>query len=432
MNFLLIGNPNVGKSSIYNKLTGLNSNIIHNEAGTTRDWHKNLIKDSKNYIFDTPGNLIDFNVDDNNIFKNIIAETDIFLYVIDYKSIFNNIDKTNIDKLRTYEKKIILLINKFDNYNQTPNNDHLKYGLKNNFFLSCSHNYGFNFLKNYILKNNTIKINDNLTSHDFELAIFGKPNVGKSTFLNTILGYERFKTSNIAGTTSDFVEESFIFNGKNIKIIDTAGISKKSNIIDKSINFFSIKKSISNIKKVDAALIIIDSQEGMNRQDKRIINLITDKAKSLIIIFNKIDLIKDKVIFKKNTISNIDYDFHQIKNIKVLFCTAFSKTHTDKIINYLFDNFFVNNENISTSKLNKWLKKTITLKQHPLVENKRINFKYAVQIKSKPITIKVFCSYSNRLKKDYKRFLINNFNKSFKIINQKTRFIFSSVKNPYV
>mgnify|MGYP006086525597 CR=1 FL=1 len=436
MNFLLIGNPNVGKSSIYNKLTGINSNIIHSEAGTTRDWHKDLIKDSNNFIFDTPGNLTDNifikKLHNNKIYNEILSETDIFLYVIDYKTIFNNDDKYAIDKLRKYGKKTVLIINKFDNYIITPNNDYLKYGLENSFFLSCAHNYGFDLLIDFLNESKNSSIIKNTNNFDYQLAIFGKPNAGKSTFLNTSLGYERFKTSNVAGTTSDFVEELLVFKNKSLKIIDTAGIGRKSNIINKSISFFSIKKSIENINKVDAALIIIDSQKGMDRQDKRIIDLITDKAKSIIIIFNKIDLIENKDSFKKETINNIDYDFHQIKNIKVLFCSSFSKTHTNKIFNYLFDNIFEKKQKISTSKLNTWLKKTILLKQHPLIENKNVNFKYAVQIKSSPITIKIFCSYSNRLKNDYKRFLVNNFNKNFKIINQKTKFVFSSVKNPYV
>ena len=436
MNFLLIGNPNVGKSSIYNKLTGINSNIIHSEAGTTRDWHKDLIQNSDNFIFDTPGNIIDDmllkKTRNNVIFNKVLSKTDVFLYVIDYKNIFNNIDKSSIDKLRKYGKKIILIINKFDNYKILPNNDHLKYGLESFFYLSCAHNYGFDFFINFLNTNKKQKNNFDEIKYDYKIAIFGKPNAGKSTFLNTSLGYERFKTSNVAGTTSDYVEELLFFNNKSIKIIDTAGIGRKSNIINKSINFFSIQKSIENINKVDAALIIIDSQKGIDRQDKRIIDLITNKAKSIIIIFNKIDLIKDKNLFKNETITDIDSDFHQIKNIKVFFCSSFSKIYTNRIFNYLFNNIFKKNNKISTSKLNNWLKKTILLKQHPLIENKTVNFKYVVQVKSSPITIKIFCSYSSRLKNDYKRFLINNFNKHFKIINQKTKFVFSSVKNPYV
>ena len=323
MNYLLIGKPNVGKSSIYNILTGFNSNIIHSEVGTTRDWHFEKIKGTSINIYDTPGILIN---DTNNkkilttsFTKIIEKKIDNFLYVIDYNDLFNEIDNFAITKLRRYNKNIILIVNKFDNYNQSPSSEISKYNIKDVIFLSCTHRYGFDELKTTICLPKYNHHTENIQKIDFSLAILGKPNVGKSTFLNTILGYERVATSKIAGTTSDYVSDKFYYKKKLYKIIDTAGIGKKANIKRKSITFYSIKKSFENIPIVDVVIILIDSIEGLDKQDKRIINMVTDKAKSIILVFNKIDLIKNQKLFQSEILKQIDYTLGQIKNIKFFF-----------------------------------------------------------------------------------------------------------------
>ena len=434
MNYLLIGQPNVGKTSIYNILTGSNINIVHAEAGTTRDWHKELIIDSSSYVFDTPGILIDSKNSigvTNFLLKNKINDAiNLFIYVVDYKIGFNEIDHSNILILRKHNKKIILVVNKSDNLNYIPHSEYFKYGIVDILYVSCSHRLGIDKLKSIIASENSIKLE--AVKNDFSIAIFGKPNAGKSTYLNSLLGFNRSLTSPIAGTTSDNVVDTFFYKEKNFKIIDTAGIGKKSNVKNKSINYFSIKKSIESIFKVDSAIIIIDSSEGLDRQDKRIINLVTKKAKSIVLIFNKFDLIDNKTLFKSNIIKEIDQTLSQVKNIKVFFISALLKKDIFKILDYQFNSIFENDYLISTGKINKWLKEITSNNQHPLIENKRVNFKYALQVKNKPVTIKIFCSYSDRLRDSYKRFLINNFNNNFKILNQKTKFIFSSSVNPYV
>ena len=320
MNYLLIGKPNVGKTSIYNILIGFDSNITHAKVGTTRDWHFEKIKDSSINIYDTPGILINDthkkNILTSSFTKIIEKKIHNFLYVIDYHDSFNEIDNFAITKLRKYNKNIILIVNKFDNFNQSPSPEITQYNIKDVIFLSCIHRYGFDELKTKI---GISKYNNNIDKKqkiDFSLAILGKPNVGKSTFLNTILGYERASTNPIAGTTSDYVSDQFYYRKKLFKIFDTAGIGRKANVKKKSINFYSIKKSFVKIAKVDVAIILIDSKEGLDKQDKRIINMVTDKAKSIVLVFNKIDLIKNKKIFQSEIIKQIEHTLGQIKNIK--------------------------------------------------------------------------------------------------------------------
>ena len=128
----------------------------------------------------------------------------------------------------------------------------------------------------------------------------------------------------------------------------------------------------------------------------------------------------------------IKSSLYQIQNIKVFFCTAFSKKQIYKILDYVLINIFTKNNEISTNKINKWLKVVTKQKKHSMINNSHVNFKYAVQVKDLPITIKIFCNYSNKIKKDYERYLTNNFNKYFNILNQKTKIVFSSTKNPFI
>ena len=435
MNCLLIGKQNVGKSSIYNILSQTNSNIVHNVGGTTRDWHvSELYKFPNIYIYDCPGISFENKInifETNNIFKNLLKKIDLFLYVIDYKSIFNQDDYNFLNKLRTYNKKIILLINKFDNFQNKPNNEYYKYAIDNTFFLSCSHKYGFSDLIDY-LKTTKIKTNTSKIKFDNTIAIFGKPNVGKSTFLNNLLGYQRSNTNKIAGTTSDHVISDFYYKKKHIKIIDTAGIQKKSKIIKKSLNYYTTKKTFENLIKIDLAIILLDSSEGMNRQDKNIINIVTKKAANVIIVFNKIDLIKNKKLYIKENILNITEQVNQLYNVKIFFISALLKKDIKIIIEYIYKQILSNKHEFKTNLLNSWLKKAVNKKNHPLVNKKRINFKYVVQINNNPIIIKIFCNFANKIRKDYRKYLINNFNKNFKILNRKTILKFSKEKNPYI
>ena len=433
MNYFLVGRPNVGKSSIFNIFSDFDRNIIHKNEGTTRDWHKEIIKNTSSYIFDTPGLNIDKKKNNLKILsffnKNLISDIDIFLYVLDYKSSYNQLDHYIINQFRKYNKKIILLINKFDNPEIKINNEFDNYGIKSIFYLCCSHMYGLNKINNFFKLNDTK--NKKIKKEDYSIAIFGKPNVGKSTFLNSLLGFKRSNTNKNAGTTSDFVVDFIQYKKKYIKFIDTAGIGKKANIINKSINYYSTKKTFDNIRKVDSAFIIIDSMGGIDRQDKRIINYVSDKSKSTIIIFNKIDLIKDKINFKKDMVSNLLHNIKEAKNIKLFFISSLNKNDPKKVLQYFynFENF---SQVISTSNLNKWLKKAIQDNPHPLIDRKKVNFKYAVQIKERPITIKIFSNYAQRIKISYKRYLLNNFNNKFKILNQKTNIIYTASKNPYI
>jgi len=428
MNLLLIGLSNVGKSSIYNILTKNIKNIIHSSEGTTRDWHSDNIEGFESLlIFDTPGITIESNKLNLNQLFPLSKKIDIFLYVVDYKNPNILSDKEVLLELRKLNKKIILIINKDDNLENNNIFDEL--GILQQFYISCSHNLGFQNLKNY-LSEIQFPLNVN-RKVDFSLAIFGKPNAGKSTFLNNILGFGRSKTSIKPGTTSDIVHEEFIYKNKKFKILDTAGISKKAKIKKKTVSYFSIKRSIDSIKKVDLSLLVIDSQDGFDRQVKRIFNMLIKKSKIILLIFNKIDLIKQKKKYFSDIKFQIENSISFSKNISVSFISANNQNDIKKIKNIIFSKTNEIILIIQTNKINTWLKNATSNYVHPLIKGKTVKFKYASQIKTNPMTIKIFSNFSSEIKKNYKTYLINNFNKTFSLKDQHVKLIFSRSINPY-
>ena len=428
MNVLILGLPNVGKTSLYNIITDDDNNIIHDTIGTTRDWHKSTLKkNSLITVYDTPGIIFKNNLLEKKI-KDLIFEIDIILYVVDYK--INNFinDKTLLKLLRKFGKEIILIINKDDNFNNDKAFDSL--GIKNSFCVSCAHKLGIDDLLTFFDK---FKVKKNFSKKDdFSLGLFGKTNVGKSTLLNKLVGYERSLVSNKPKTTTDIVSSSYVYDGNQYLIKDTAGLIKKNKIDKGSLDYFVTKKTLSIIKKIDVNLFLIDVNQGFDNQSKKIFNLIYEKSNVLIFLINKIDLLKNN---KKKQLLDLKHDieqqFSQSKNIEFLYIsTMYNKDilNLKKIISKLTDNI---NKNISTSQINKWLKTTTLQNPHSRINGKEVKFKYATQIKDQPLTIKIFSNFSKEISTQYKRFLLNKFYEYFKIKSKNIKIMFSKSENPY-
>ena len=429
MNFLLIGKPNAGKSSIYNILTSGKKNIIHKEEGTTRDWHKSKVRDLTNVVlYDTPGVIIQNHKINNVEFSSLFEIIDKFIYVIDCKNKNYENEIESINKLRRFNKEIILVINKDDNHQKNINTK--SFGINASFFVSCSHRIGFDEFYEY-LESYDNESEEKEIENQFSIAIFGKPNAGKSTLANSFLGFNRIKTSSKAGTTSDFVEDNYIYKKNNFKILDTAGIFRKNKIDIDSVNFAAIRKSLDIINKIDLSIMLIDSNDGFDSQIKKILNMLINQSRSVIIVFNKIDTIKDKDIFMKETKLIVKETYSQTKNLSIIFLSAINKENVDKLKNTLFSKANKIVKKLSTSQLNSCIKKISEEIPHPLVKGKSVKFKYAVQVSSSPLTIKVFTNFSKQIKKNYQTYLTNKIIKSFNIVDTKVNLIFTSSKNPF-
>jgi len=428
MNFLLIGKPNAGKSSLYNILTSGRNNIIHKEEGTTRDWHKSCVKDFKNvFIYDTPGVVILNNKINKIHFAELFNLADKFIYLIDFKEKNFDNEIQSINKLRVLNKEIILVINKDDN-NEKDLNINL-FGIKTVFFISCAHNLGIEEFYEY-LEQFDAEIETKNQSF-YSIAIFGKPNAGKSTLANSLIGYNRITTSPVPGTTSDFVEDTYNYKKQSFKIVDTAGIFKKNKIDNNSINFKAIRKSLEIINRINLCIMLIDSNNGFDSQIKKILNILINQSSSVLIVFNKIDTIKNKNSFIKETKLIVKETYSQTKNLSIIFISAKNISNVNKLKSTLFIKSKRIIKKIPTSKLNACLKKSTDDKPHPLIKRKSVKFKYAVQINTSPLTIKIFSNFSKEIKKNYKTYLVNNFIRTFKIEDSKVNLIFTSAKNPF-
>ncbi len=429
MNLLIIGMPNTGKTSLFNLITANNQNIIHKTVGTTRDWHvSSLNKNTNIKVYDTPGIIINKN---NTINKNIIKlidEINIFIYVIDYKLSNYSIDKLLINSLRKYNKKIILIINKDDNLEENKNVSSL--GIQDIFYLSCSHKLGFDNLFNFI---ENLKVeNKPLPSFNYSIGLFGKTNVGKSTLFNKLVGFDRSLVSNIPKTTTDIVSSSYIFKGNNYSIKDTAGLIKKNKIDKESLDYYTTKKTLSIIKDIDINLFLIDVEQGFDNQSKKIFNLIYKKSNIILFLINKSDLLKtNKKTFLIKLKNEIEREFSQSKNLKILPTSNLYLKDIKYLKNYIHKLTSEIRKNISTSQINLWLKKIVNKYSHPRIKGKDVKFKYATQISSNPLTIKIFSNFSKEISPQYKKYLLNNFYIYFKIKSKNIKIVFSKSTNPF-
>lgn len=441
-NIAILGRPNVGKSTLFNRLVGRRKSIVDSTAGVTRDISiaKTYIDDIEFNIFDT-GGLLDISEDILNekvrekALKTATEDSDILLFLVDAHQSHPD-DKHFINAVRKSNKPIILVINKVDaiSHNQLINEFYLL-GIKEMVGISAEHNKGIedlkekiiNIYKNFntkeskkIIKNSENenfkeeKIDKNVEESHKEnkinIAIVGKPNAGKSTFLNTLIGKERSIVSDIAGTTRDPIDETFNFNGDEICLIDTAGIRKKKNV-NTDIEYYSVNRAIKSIEASDVCILMLDVFEGLTEQDKTIANLIVERKKGIVIAANKWD-IREKGItwndyqnYMKETFPVLNYVFYAR-------VSATRKKDAEKLLSLAIRVAKTRRQKFETHSLTETFVRatreyTITAGGNPF------KIFYATQTGINPPTFTIFCNHPQKLNSHYKRYLENKFREIF-------------------
>lgn len=439
-NIAILGRPNVGKSTLFNRLVGRRKSIVDSTAGVTRDIGiaKTFIENIEFNIFDT-GGLLDISEDILNekvrekALKTATEDSDILLFLVDAHQNHPD-DKHFINAIRKSNKPIILVINKVDadSHNQLIN-EFYSLSIKEMVSVSAEHNKGIDDLKEKILniyksfnknefkeKKKIIENSENEDNKNLEefiaeknkinIAIVGKPNAGKSTLLNTLIGKERSIVSNIAGTTRDPIDETFNFNGNEICLIDTAGIRKKKNV-NSDIEYYSVNRAIKSIEASDVCILMLDVFEGLTEQDKTIANLIIERKKGIVIAANKWD-IREKGItwndyetYMKETFPVLNYVFYA----KV---SATRKKDAEKLLSLAIRVAKTRRQKFETHSLTETFVRA-TREYTISAGGSPFKIFYATQTGINPPAFAIFCNNPHKLNSHYRRYLENKFREIF-------------------
>ena len=440
-NVAIFGRPNVGKSTLFNALVGKKKAIVSNVSGVTVDRNYGIVKlnDIHFNLIDTAG-VIDktINKDDFTIqtFK-AVEEADLVFFVTDYSSGILPYDFELSSILRKIKVKVIHLINKVDVKNNFfSDKEAIKIGFKDIIFVSSEHKTGFDDI--YIslkkiedFKNNEDKIfSKNSNSDQINISFIGKPNSGKSSLINTILGNNRLVTGAKAGLTRDSIQIPFYYRNKNFSLIDTAGMRKKSRV-DDYVEKQSVSKSMLAVRMSGVVILVVDSKEKLNKQDLILAKRVIDYGKSIVIALNKWDLVEDKMNLKRYFSEKIKTSLSQLNDIKILPTSCFENYGIESLLDNIITVHNNSQNRISTSDLNKWFKFVIEKNPAPMVKGKKNSLKYISQVEVLPPRFIIFCSYPKEIPLSYIKYIKNNLKKTFNFSGVNIMINLKKTLNPF-
>ena len=413
----IVGRPNVGKSTFFNKICGRRISIVEDTPGVTRD---RIYGDAEwcGYNFslvDTGG--LDFNYEDEmqqNIYnqaKIAIDLADVIMFFVDGKEGITNNDKEVASLLRKSRKPIVLVVNKLDNNEIEKTYEFYELNIGEPMLLSAEQGKGIGDILDEVVKHfNKIEVDPNADA--IKIAIVGRPNAGKSSITNKILGEERVVVSNVAGTTRDAIDTPFRYNGQDYILIDTAGMRKKKNIESESIERYSILRSLEAIKRADIVLIVIDSQDFVTEQDVKIAGIVHEENKPSIIVMNKWDTIEknDRTINKY--IKKLDEDLSFMSYYNSIFVSAKTGQRLSNIMPTVEEVLENANRRVTTGVLNDIISDAVSVNQPPMIRGKKLKLYYATQVGVKPPTIVLFVNDASAMHFSYERYLENSIRKA--------------------
>jgi GTP-binding protein len=404
----IVGRPNVGKSTLFNRLVGKRKSITDAMSGTTRDrlYERISIRDKDVYIIDTGGIQYckDESIDtlvDREVNKAIIEAT-LIIFLCDQEGL-TSLEYQLVDDLRHRNKKVLLVVNKVDGIHEpSTSKDFYSLGFGAPIFISALHGNNLDALYDMLYSVLPEACTIPLVQHEFRLAFVGEPNAGKSTLLNSILNDERVVVSDVPGTTRDFVEETLTYKGKDICLVDTAGIKKKKKM-DSTAGIFSLFRSEKVIKNSDIIFLLLDASKGPQHDTRSIYKMILDMGKACVLVVNKWDLVSNVTMEAYSARIIREYGF--FKNIPIIYISAKTGRNVQKLMDvalHIWENYTIS---ISTSSLNSFLEDVKRRNPPP----SKIKFKYIVQVNIKPPTFVIFVRNKQGIPKNYMSYLLNTF-----------------------
>lgn len=415
----IVGRPNVGKSTLFNKLIGDRLSIVKNEPGVTRDrLYREMEWSGKEFLLVDTGGL-EPKTDDfmmNKIKEQAqvaIDEADVVIFLVDGKSGITGLDEDVATVLRKKEKKVVVAVNKIDNYMRDQENilEFYALGFEEVVGISGEHKINLGDLLDAVISKFDRK-KEKSREEGLKIAVLGRPNAGKSSLVNKLLNEERSIVSDIAGTTRDSIDSSLKYDGETYTLIDTAGIRKQSKIED-SIEYYSVLRAVKSIKRADVCVLMLDATELLTEQDKRVAGLIYDERKPVIIAINKWDLIeKDNTSVKKFT-ELVKADLPFLSYAPVITISALTGKRT---INILEQAKFINEEyhkKITTGLLNQILSEMIAQNPVPTRKGRAVKINYATQVGEAPPRFVFFSNNPELIHFSYQRYIENKLREYF-------------------
>ena len=439
----IIGKPNVGKSTIFNKLCGKRLAITDDRPGVTRDAKifPAKLSDLTFNLIDTAGIEKSVNVLTDKMLTHTlksIENSNVVLFTVDARNGLNGTDLELAQKVRKYNKSIILIANKAEGKVKATEAELYKLGFGEPIFISAEHNLGFNEL--YIALNKAFKsltkpeeaLDNGLSNKNLKLAILGRPNVGKSTLFNAILGFERSIVSDISGTTRDSISHIIQYKEHSIELVDTAGMRRKTRIDDK-IEELSVVESINTLRRAHVVALVIDATQPLENQDLSIANLAIQEGKAMLLVVNKCDLIEDRKKFLNELQYLAEKTMTDIKGIPIILISATENYNIQAIFREALRVEKSWMKEISTGVLNNWLARETERHIPPIASNgRRIRFKYIVQSATRPPTFTIFCNIPEKLPHSYTRYLDQSLRDNFGFFGVPIRIKYRKNANPYL
>ncbi len=438
----LIGRPNVGKSTLFNRITKSRKAIVDPTPGVTRDRQYERVEwEKKSFILiDTGGIETEGKAADNrdimtgNIREQTlqaVAEADIILFLMDGRQGITPTDLDVTDLLRKTDKPVYFVVNKIDGAEQESSLLPAFYelGVERVWPTSAEHGYGVRSLLDDLAGSLPEKKEESLYPDEaVRIAFFGRPNVGKSSLINRLLGEERMVVSNIPGTTRDSIDTLLTKNSRNYLLIDTAGIRRKGKVKEK-LEKFSIIKGLAALERCDLVLILIDAEEGITEQDTKVIGYTQEQGRGCILVINKWDLVKGDTKKQKKILAEVEMATQFVSFAPVLTVSALTGKGVNRLlpeINSVYKQYCMK---FSTNPLNHILQDAATSHPPSLHRGRRIKLLYTTQIASRPPTFAVVCNYPKAIHFSYHRYLVNCFRKELGLDKTPIRIFFRERKS---
>lgn len=414
----IVGRPNVGKSTLFNRLTESRKAIVDDFSGVTRDRHygKSEWIGEEYTVIDTGGYVSG----SEDIFEEAIRrqvviameEADVLLFMVDVTTGITDLDMALADVLRRAKKPVIVVSNKVDHGDREPASaEFYSFGLGEVFSISSQTGTGTGELLDQVVK--CLPVEPIEERPDLpKVTLVGRPNVGKSTLLNALLGYERTIVTPIAGTTRDTIHTEYKGFGHHFTLIDTAGLRRKAKVHE-DIEFYSVLRTVRTIEDSDVVMLMIDAQEGIQAQDLSIFHLAEKNKKGIVLLVNKWDLIEKDHTSTRKFEEAIKERIAPFTDVPIVFISATEKQRILKAVEIAMDVFQARQQHIKTNKLNDVMLEIIEHYPPPAWKGKYIRIKYVTQLKQVPPTFVFFCNLPQYIRESYKRYLENQIREKF-------------------